>query len=100
MAEGVGISLNVYEQEAYVLAKSNEFFMKLCSQTLVPFKWMASDLLRKDKSSIEVEKLQAQLNELIASLQFALDTNNPISNKNKELEPELVLVRVDLDSWW
>lgn len=72
--------------------------MELCSQTLVIFKHMVLDLLRKNKSLSEVEKLWAQLNESTTSLQSALDVNNSISSKNKELEAELAMARVNLNS--
>ena len=85
-----------------MLTKPNELhdaFNELRSWNLVLDKQMASELVKIDKCFVEVKKLQAQLNKSTTSLQYALDTNNILYNKNKEMETELSLLRVDLDNW-
>jgi len=50
---------------------------------------MASDLMKRDKNVVEVESLRSQLEESAANLQSALEGNNDLLAKNKNLEDEV-----------
>ena len=88
VAKGVTITLNPYEQDPYDL-QVYDAFIKLCSRTLVLDKFMAFDLMRRDKNATELDSLRSQLEESITNLQSALNENNNLLARNQNLKVEM-----------
>jgi len=72
--------------------------MELCAQTLILNKHMGTNL-NNWRGVAKVESLKAYIAESATFLEAALETYISISCKNKELEIEFALLKLEAESW-
>ena len=92
MAEGMTITLNPYEQDAYLSARPSQVhdvFMELCSRILIIGKRVTSNMMKRDKNPTKLDSLCSQLEESASNLQSALSENNNLLARNQNLEAKI-----------